>query len=239
MEVFNFQHIGQRKDQEDAMYLDPKNKLFIVCDGVGGSKYGDVASRLVVDTIVKHYENTTTSLTEDSLKYFINESMLRISRVAEEDVSFDGMATTLSLLYLEEDKAIVAHVGDSRVYHIKNKDEWTVTKDHSMVRELFDAGVLKSEVEMTTHPYRNRITKAIKATPKKTGIEPEIRTIQNIGSNEIFIICSDGAVENYLNEHLVEHFTNETMTLKSLWSLYKENCKQNSIDNNTCILVHT
>ena len=239
MKVLSFHHKGQREYQEDSLYIDPEGKLFIVCDGVGGSKNGDIASKLVVDTIVKHYSHMNGEMTEDHFKYFINESMLLISRVAEEDTSFAGMATTISLLYLDGDQAIIAHVGDSRVYYISNSTTWTVTKDHSMVRELYDAGVLKSEAEMSRHPFRNRITKAIKASTQQPELVAEVMTIDNVGAGELFIICSDGAVENYLSEQLVEHFTNDTMTFKSLWDIYKENCKLNSVDNNTCILVRT
>lgn len=238
-ESFSFHHIGKRQYQEDFLYIDPDNRLFIICDGVGGSMNGDLASKIVVKSIVDQYKYFQGNVSIQTIENFIQNAAKKLNQLAESDEDFEGMATTLALLYLEGSRAIIAHLGDSRIYYIRNQKDWTATKDHSVVRELYDAGVLKSELEMHKHPFKNRITKALRANLSGEMVNPEIKMVKNIYSDQYFILCSDGAMENYLSQELVDHFTNPLIPFESRWKSFELICSDNSSDNNTCIVVKT
>lgn len=239
IQSYHFQNQGQREYQEDFFYVDKENRLFIICDGIGGSKHGEVASKIVVKTIVDQFKSFKQNVTKEVISKFIKNALNKLNQVAAADPDFEGMGTTLALLYILKNKAIIAHIGDSRVYYIRNKKDWLVTKDHSVVRELYDAGILKSENEMFVHPYKNRITKALKANIDFDQIKPDISVLKTVFENQIFIICSDGAIEHHLSQELVDHFTNDNIPFDSLWNSFQLICQENSLDNNTCILVKT
>jgi len=236
---YHFHNQGPRDYQEDFFYVDKENKLFIVCDGVGGSKHGDVASKVVVKSIVEQYQRFKGTVTKEVILQFIKNAALSLDQMAFADKDFEGMATTLAMLYIKKNKAILAHVGDSRVFYIRNNKDWFATKDHSVVRELYDAGVLKTEKEMHQHPFKNRITRALRASLESSEVIPDIHEVKTVFENQLFILCSDGALEHYLSQELVDHFSNKLIPFESLWNSFKLVCIENSTDNSTCIIIRT
>jgi len=230
MEVFNFSHIGKRNYQEDAFFIHENENLFIVCDGVGGSANGAKASLSVVETIEREFEKYDQVLNEQRLI-----EMIRYSQEYLHEISVrENIATTIALLYLKGNTAHTVHLGDSRVYHIRVSDNycWT-TKDHSVVQELYDAGVLVSECQVKEHPMRNRITKAISSSSK---IElPEIQKIPDLQDGDLFMICTDGVLESYDNAAILTLFKKNQ--IQDAWRQLSDHCKANSNDNSTCILI--
>lgn len=238
MQVYHFSNIGQRTYQEDNYYVSPDNKLFIICDGVGGQNNGSIASKVVVDKLVKKYNKFNNTLDEKKIHHMIGKAKKALVKKAEEDSSMLGMGTTIALLYLDNNSAIVAHAGDSRVYYKSSITKYWVTKDHSVVQELFDAGVIQSSKEMMNHPMRNRITNALIARNEENEFRVSISTILNVEKNSYFLMCSDGALENYSSKALIEHFNNSKITFENRWKIFENHCLNHSQDNNTCILIH-
>ncbi|MEE9373847.1 MAG: PP2C family serine/threonine-protein phosphatase [Saprospiraceae bacterium] len=240
MKIRNFTYQGQRDYQEDNLYIDQKAKsLFFVCDGVGGSHGGSTASNIIVNEIKKQYNG----LCQNKIDKGKIIEMIKIAHNAlvdqsKHNLALKDMATTIALLYICGNKAITCHVGDSKVYYLNVKTgNWWCTKDDSTVQELFDSGVLNSEEEMKNHPYKNRITRALSGN----NLEPPIITIETIDeieTDDIFLVCTDGALEDYSSHQLVEHFLSKEKSFDQAWDEFEENCKNHSSDNNTSIGIH-
>jgi len=237
MKLFHFHHIGQRKTQEDDLYVDPKGRLFIVCDGVGGREYGEKASALVIEKLVNKLEDYRPQLGIESLNQMIRSLDQDFSDYVSENSQQDGMASTLVLLYLTDDQAIVSHIGDSRLYHIRSREDWWVTKDHSMVMELHEAGIIKSEKDMNEHPLRNRITKAVKITKQFQLLEPDTSKLENIQKGDLFFLCTDGVMESFESQELVDLLTEISLPLEKRWEMLETNCNEFAKDNHTAILL--
>ena len=238
MKVYSFHHQGKREYQEDSLFIDPLENLFIVCDGVGGHNYGSKASRYVVKSIEKYYNKYDCQFNVKSLTKVVKKINKSMHNLANIDEALIGMGTTIALVYINEDEATVLHVGDSRVYYKKCDDnKYWVTKDHSVVQELFDAGVISSDIGMKTHPLRNRTTRALYAAQQLSDIEVSVQVIPNVTPGDLFLLCSDGAIEDYTSDNLISHFSNKDITLESRFDIFKEHCALHSKDNNTSILI--
>jgi protein phosphatase len=236
-QVFHFHHQGNREYQEDAWYISEDQKLFIICDGVGGANNGSLASEKICSYIADQYKKLI-SLDSQTIENLIQNASQSLKALAQKEVNLNNMATTIALLYLKENTAIIAHVGDSRIYHYNpSNHKLSCTKDHSLVQELFDLGVIKTQEEMSQHPMKNRITRAISSNSRneERNENAHIDKIQNISDDSVFLICSDGVNES-VNDNDIFNLL-QTRNLEHGFDLLKENCIQNSKDNNTCIIV--
>lgn len=198
--------LGKRSNNEDSI-SPPKgqagvnDRLFLVCDGVGGSNKGEVASKITCESISEYIANQTggqadiaESTVHDALKF----AEQRMVKHMEEQPNSQGMATTLTFLYLNDNHAIVGWVGDSRVYQIRDGAVVERTKDHSYVQELIDAGHITEE-EAAIHSQRNVILRAV------TGVNPaqaDTLVIRDVRAGDYFFLCTDGILEGISDEQL-------------------------------------
>lgn len=185
-----------RKAQEDChgFKLDtPNGDLFVVCDGMGGHVGGAKASSLAVDSIVEYINKEKYATPIDALNGALQFANMQILGFADANPEYKGMGTTACILLLRDDGAWIAHVGDSRIYLYLGKEKklHRITKDHSYVQTLVDAGEITDE-QAEHHPNKNRILKAL-------GIKPDLTPTFNFEkrpilpkSGDIFLICSDG-----------------------------------------------
>lgn len=236
MTVYHLHGQGQRPYQEDTFFIDSAGKLFLVCDGVGGSDVGSVASDMVSQAIQSQYADSGSKHDAVDIEAWIkqlNELQL------PERLEAQGIrtSTTLALLYLDETYAIQAHVGDSRVYHIRSAKQWTVSQDHSVVMDLMQAGIIPTEEEMKKHPQRNRITRAISISDQSSVIDPDIKVIDDVQKGDMFLVCSDGVTEHVTNQELVDTLTDERYPIEHKWNALQQHCQDHSRDNYTGILV--
>lgn len=185
-----------RKAQEDchSFKLDtPNGDLFVVCDGMGGHVGGAKASNLAVDSIVEYINKEKYATPIDALNGALQFANMQILGFADANPEYKGMGTTACILLLRDDGAWIAHVGDSRIYLYLGKEKklHRITKDHSYVQTLVDAGEITDE-QAEHHPNKNRILKAL-------GIKPDLTPTFNFEKRpilpkrgDIFLICSDG-----------------------------------------------
>lgn len=181
-----------RKINEDSIgsYVDSEKKIYIIADGMGGYNAGEVASKLAVDSIIDYIKLNYTSDYNDFntlLKNAILFANKKILDIANDDAELAGMGTTVTACFINASSMIVANVGDSRCYVIKDSDIYKITKDHSYVQELIDSGSI-SEEEAVNHPKKNIITRAL-------GVTSEIKVdIFNVDLEDIeeIILCTDG-----------------------------------------------
>jgi PPM family protein phosphatase len=222
--------IGKRENQEDAHAIE--NNLFIVCDGVGGKNKGELASKLCVTSLIKLANN-------DLLKneYFFHDTLAHLELEFEDYISNNplsyGMATTLALLQIKDKNAFIAHVGDSRIYHIRNGEILFETKDHSFVNDLIEAGIINNE-EAKSHPKRNVITKAVEGLGKPT--KASVKILDNIEVGDYFMLCSDGILESIDDIFIIQEFKTGNK-IEDIGDKIKDKCNEFSSDNFTALIV--
>ncbi|MBE5779097.1 MAG: Stp1/IreP family PP2C-type Ser/Thr phosphatase [Clostridiales bacterium] len=172
-----------RANNQDSLLV--ADKLYGVADGMGGHRGGETASRIAVESVIAALKNKTPG--ESALRLAVEAANRRIYETAAENESLQGMGTTLTFLWEGEGKALIAHVGDSRAYRLREGKLEQLTLDHSMVAELLRNNVITPEMAKT-HPYRNIITRAV-------GIDPvvEADVIQTeVKPGDRWLMCSDG-----------------------------------------------
>jgi protein phosphatase len=149
-----------RKTNEDSFVFLPPH-LFVVADGMGGHVAGEIASSLGANTIREHVEKITSlSEWEQILTEAIIQANAEIYQMSQSKIECQGMGTTVTAVYLEHEKVYWSHVGDSRLYLLRENRLHQITSDHSLVWELMKNGSITSE-EAQVHPHRNILTRAV------------------------------------------------------------------------------
>ena len=174
----------QRRGNEDAYFA--RSPLFAVADGMGGAQAGEVASRLAVEVLEQGLPEGAGSI-EERLRERVREANARINAVGQSDDQRAGMGTTLTVAYVGEDELTVAHVGDSRLYRLREGTLERLTDDHTLVDELVRQGKLTPQ-EADEHPQRSIITRAL---GPESGVEADSRTWP-ARAGDVYLICSDG-----------------------------------------------
>ena len=192
----------RRESNEDAFCARPELGLYLVADGMGGHAAGEVASRLAVEVIEAFVADThdadinrtwpfpydsTLSLDGNRMKAAFRLANRRIAAAMADDETLRGMATTCAAVLMARGKPVVAHVGDSRVYILRNGTLRQLTEDHSWVGEQVRAGVL-SDDDARRHPWRNVVTRALAG-----GDDPEVDVAElDLQVGDRLVLCSDG-----------------------------------------------
>ena len=234
-----FSQSGSRPNNEDAFFPEPRQatpqqRWFLVCDGVGGAERGEVASQMAVTQFDAYFrQNPVAVATEAYIQQALTTVQDAFDTYLTANPQAEGMGTTLTLLYLHEAGATVAHLGDSRVYLVrKGEIEWR-TDDHSYVNELVKAGVLKP-ADAQRHPQRNVITRAIQGGEKRA--EAAVQLINDLQPGDYFFLCTDGVLER-ISDELLENTLGSLNTddekLRMLWGF----CHGQTRDNFTGYLI--
>lgn len=164
----------------------------VVCDGMGGTAGGNVASSIAVKIISERISSSfRDGMNEMSIKNMlvsaINAANINIFDVSSSNSDLSGMGTTVVVAIITDNNAYIAHVGDSRAYMISPNNVRQLTKDHSLVQNLLDVGDLTQE-QVSEHPYKNVITRAL-------GIEKSVSVdfcIEQFADTDALLICTDG-----------------------------------------------
>lgn len=182
-----------QEDSHDIFLKTPNGDVFVVCDGMGGHVGGAVASSTAVKSIKEYLEKEKYPTPIEALNGALQFANMQILGYTNDHPELKGMGTTACIVLLQDDEAWIAHVGDSRIYLYLGKEKklHRITKDHSFVQTLVDAGQITDE-EAEHHPNKNRILKAL-------GIQPVVEPTFNYQSlairpknGDVFMICSDG-----------------------------------------------
>jgi serine/threonine protein phosphatase PrpC len=173
----------QRRDNEDNAFV--RAPLFVVADGMGGAQAGEVASQLAVEEFQEPLPDEGSA--EERLIDRIRAANRRIYDLSRTEHEHAGMGTTLTAVYLDDDRLAVAHVGDSRAYIFRDGELGGLTQDHSLVAELVRQGKLTEE-QAAEHPQRSIITRAL-------GIEGDVEVdtwSYSMRAGDVVLLCSDG-----------------------------------------------
>lgn len=220
-------------NNEDSIYPSPEaisanQKLFLVCDGVGGAEKGEIASSLACEYFQTYF---STFLEGNPTPEFIKKALLYTEASFDSYVAYHpeaaGMATTLTMLYVGTNGITLAHIGDSRIYQFRKGEIVYKTKDHSLVNSLLDLGQITPE-EAAIHPQRNVILRAIQGTRKPT--EAEIVLIEDVQPDDYFFLCTDGVMENFTDEKLARTFLRPVAS-EIIKDTMMESCNGKTRDN--------
>lgn len=232
--------LGQRDNQEDSIFpmfgkATDDDRLFILCDGMGGHEHGEVASQTVCkamsDTILSQSKQ---SFTDDDLLYALQAAYRQLDCL--DNSHLRKMGTTLCLLYFHQGGLTAAHIGDSRIYHIRPKENRILyqSRDHSLVYDLYQAGEISYE-EMRTSPQKNIITRAIQPG-EENRVRPAIVHVADIQPGDYFYICSDGMLEQMDNDGLCRLLSSDGPDEKKRMQLIA--ATSDNKDNHSAYLIH-
>ncbi len=216
MDAYAKTHKGKvRGNNEDAYFVsDMSPKLFIVADGMGGHKAGEVASQVAVETVrdfvQQEFERADDSAQIDEmLMNSIRHANAKVYTLSREEEALEGMGTTLTMLYIDRDTLYFAHVGDSRAYILKDGKLEQITDDHSLVGQLLRAGTITEE-QARVHPQKNILTNAV-----GTALTVEIDLLHRISDGGVVLLCTDGLTthldENQITDIMLAGETLETI----------------------------
>lgn len=240
MEAFAKSDIGKARDMnQDYYYISSKQdeiQIFILADGMGGYKGGEVASCLATKTALSYIQSNfekTIKEKEEILK-LIKSSMEYANMVvyekSKEDKELEGMGTTLEVCLIYNNKAYIGHVGDSRVYRIRKEFIRKLTRDHSYVEKLVKDGTITEE-EAMHHPKKNMLTKALGCT---AFVDPDV-TVKGFMKDDIILMCSDG-LTNMVNEDEIYQLIKQDYKVATNKLIQKAN-ENGGYDNITAILI--
>lgn len=225
---------GKRMMNQDYIYPDFEaekfgagQRLLIVCDGVGGAVRGEEASRLVCEAFAQHLQSKAQAA-EDDIRKALRASELSLDHFIEENPEAAGMATTLALLFINNQDALVAHIGDSRVYQIRDGAILFRTQDHSLISELVASKVI-TEAEATAHPGRNIISRAVMGSHQPAS--PEVAVLTDVQAGDYFFLCSDGITESITDEELCALANRADLSDEGKIQLVRDICQAHSKDN--------
>ena len=223
-----------REDNQDMFVARPDLGLALLADGMGGTRAGGVAAEIAVDAALEHLTGVLKRepLTGAHLGAAIKVANSRVVGMSNAVSAYRGMGTTLVAAAIDGTKGYIAHVGDSRAYRLRGGAFDQVTKDHSLVQEWVDAGVISPE-EARTAPNRNVITRAIGAKPT---VEAEVTEI-DVAGDDTFLMCSDGLSGMLADEQIASALAEGADLAGAAESLVAAANKAGGTDNITVVLI--
>ena len=227
-----------REMNQDAFYISDENaelKLYILADGMGGYKGGEVASKLAIIEVVKVIEDKFSQIekNEKEILNLIEEAIEKANHViceeASKDESLKDMGTTIEVCIVYGNKIYIGHVGDSRVYRIRKNIIRRLTTDHSYVQKLIKDGTITKE-EAKNHPKKNMITKAM-GYPGL--VKPDL-LYKGFLKDDIILICSDGLTNMVSEEEIYNTIQNDECANEKLVEMANQ---AGGYDNITLIIL--
>lgn len=248
LEAYNIWQLGQRSNQEDSIFPEygkasATDRLFILCDGMGGHSSGEVASQTVCSamssSVFKRCPDAEGAFTTADFEAVLNETYNVLD--TKDDGAGKKMGTTLTFLKFHAGGTLIAHIGDSRVYHIrpgKTAEETRIlfqTEDHSLVNDLIKVGELTPE-EAKYSTQKNVITRAMQPNMERRS-RADIHNIEDIRPGDYFMMCSDGILEQLEDENIEYIFSDKAGNAKKKVEMLEKVTEHNR-DNHSAILVH-
>lgn len=226
-----------RSGNEDSLYADadPERGLFIVADGMGGHAAGEIASEMAVQIVAREMTHTRDLNGEEPLTA-MSGALRSANRAIFErtivEADKQGMGTTASCLMLGTGRYVIGHIGDSRIYLLRDGSFRQVTKDHSYVQEQVDAGFLTPE-QARYHPYSNVITRCVGAN---AAVEADVLNGE-IKPGDIWLVASDGLTGMVEDPQLKKIMETKSTPGAMVNSMINEANKRGGLDNITAIVV--
>lgn len=217
IEIVSQSHQGMvRSHNEDSVAFDTALGLVVLADGMGGYNAGEVASGIAVSVLVAEVKHSLQSVQAEEADAFSGEDtgavLLRdnvqkanasIFHAAESQSQYAGMGTTIVVGLFYDDRVAVAHVGDSRMYRLRGDVFESITRDHSLLQEQLDSGMISKE-DARTSKHKNLVTRAVGIDAE---VEPEVH-VYPVQVGDVYLFCSDG-----LNDMIVDDEIGATLRM--------------------------
>lgn len=240
MRAFGKSDIGKvREMNQDSYYVSSPNddiQMFIVADGMGGYKGGEVASKLAVETsknyiinnfhLIEHDRESILKLIKNAIEY----ANLVIFEKAKEIPEYENMGTTIDICLIIPNKVYIGHVGDSRVYRKRKEFFRKLTTDHSYVQKLVSDGTITKE-EAYNHPKKNMLIKALGCSAY---VEPDVM-VKGFLKDDVLLMCSDGLTNMLKDEEILKIIDENPM--EACDKLVLEANRNGGLDNITAVIV--
>lgn len=207
MKAFATSDIGKMRDMnQDCFYVsEDKIKLYIIADGMGGYKGGEIASKLAIESTKNYIINNFEKIKKDRdqicdlIKNAIEYANMVVYEKSKEVSDLSGMGTTIDVCLIHSKRLYIGHIGDSRVYRLRKDFFRRLTVDDSYVEQLVKNGDITKE-EAYNHPKKNMLTKALGCTPY---VEPTI-LVKGFVKDDIILMCTDGLTNMIKDDKICE-----------------------------------
>lgn len=236
MKAFAKTDIGaKRQTNQDYIFcsMQPVGSLpnlFIVADGMGGHKAGDLASRYTVEEFLKSVQESSAENPISIIEEAVRHANLSLIRKSKESIDYDGMGTTLVVATFIGKSLYIANIGDSRLYLVNN-DIQQITRDHSLVEEMISLGEIDRK-NARTHEKKNIITRAIGVDSEVVADFFEIE----YSKGDIILMCSDG-LSNMIDDEEIKEIINEGTDLSEITNKLIEVANRNGGRDNISVVL--
>ena len=240
MEAFANSDIGKVRDMnQDSYYIsdkDDKIKLYIVADGMGGYKGGEIASKLAIESsknyIINNFDQTKKERDQiiELIKNAIEYANMVVYEKSKEVPELAGMGTTIDVCLIYSNRIYIGHIGDSRVYRLRKNFFRKLTVDDSYVEQLVKEGNITKE-EAYNHPKKNMLTKALGCT---AFVEPTV-LVKGFMKGDILLMCTDGLTNMLKDDKICEIIKQNSEQASK--ELVKKANEQGGYDNITAVII--
>jgi len=220
-------------EPDEAPLLAARGSVYLVCDGMGGHNAGQIASELAAKQFLHAYYHLGGTA-QEAARHAILQAHHYIAEMASKIPSRYGMGTTLTALILKQDEGILAHVGDSRCYRLREGVFEQLSRDHTLVARLVEQGIIPPE-QAKYHPQRNVIRQAVGVADPTEPLEPDLETFA-LQAGDLYLLCSDGLTD-MVNDAEIEAILREEPPTRAAWRLVDRALANGGRDNVTVVLV--
>lgn len=228
-----------RAQNEDCWLADPQQSLFIVADGMGAHNAGELASKMTVEGLPVLLETQPLRLDEPrvreaarTLETALSDLSLQVYEHGRDHPGQAGMGATVVTVVIRGPRALIGHLGDSRVYCLRDGHLRALTHDHSVVRYLVDLGEI-SEEEARRHPARNQISRYVGMSGE---VLPDVSCVE-LQSRDRLLLCSDGLTEMLTETEIVKLLSAHTSPIDACEALVVAANAAGGTDNVTVLIV--
>ena len=240
--------VGLKRTHNEDNYTIVENLgLYLVADGMGGHNAGEVASRTAIDTIVKFIRRCSAdsqltwpfgidaniSEAENMILTAVRLANKDLCQLAAQEPDFSGMGTTIAGVFMDDKKACVVNVGDSRIYRIRGDEILQITTDHSWVSEQLQKKLITEE-EARTHRWKNVITRAL---GNRNNVQIDLNTVE-VAEGDWLLLCTDGLSGMLKDEEIREIIHSSDDDLEQACEVLVQKANEcGGLDNITLVLV--
>lgn len=221
-----------RQRNEDMADANARRGIYVLADGMGGHPAGNVASKTAVDALIAHLVGKGTRDRPTKLRESVLVANRAVLSLAETDPSMHGMGTTVCVLWMSQARAYIAHIGDSRIYVMRENELHQITRDHTVVRELIDRGEL-TEGSPEAQRIGHILTQAVGLEPQ---VEPDLGMMPP-KAGDIFMMCSDGLSDTVSDASMAEIMRRNPDVKACAQALVDAALEAGGHDNVTVLLV--
>lgn len=237
--TFGISDIGLvRQNNEDYWAEIPKINFYVLADGMGGHRAGEIAAQQAVnhlcDLVKEAFSNNSFTYEESKgiIQYSIEQTNEIVYRLSQQYEAWHGMGTTICCLYFHMKGVIIGHVGDSRIYRFRDNEITQLTRDDSLLRDLLDHGKIR-ENDTSDFAFKNIITKAVGTEPL---LEPSVYA-EDVRDQDLYLMCSDGLSDMLSQNEIKEVLVDAEDIKKAGYRLISKAKQKGGFDNVTIVLL--